>query len=274
MERFNAINEAICYWLGYQFKIGRERLIHEASLRFPIADTLTSKGTEINRIQLEKGYPCFIDRLVDIFVFDKAINDLTDDNWIDSIFEIYELKIAKKDSGNKYGQENQRIVDDILRLAYFNISTGKAAYFLICGRYQDFKNYFIGQKDAPQKDQDENIIIKERRSEAKITDSNNDIGWNINNSLYKDYFDFEFSSPPKPKEYTFFLNTLTGTESEEIGKEKFFGLNSFQSRYKIKDSLFIWGESIKIKTTCIAITPFENITHRTHACGIWKIEAE
>ncbi len=29
----NAIVEAISYWLGYQSKIGREQLIHEASLR-------------------------------------------------------------------------------------------------------------------------------------------------------------------------------------------------------------------------------------------------
>jgi hypothetical protein len=89
---------------------------------------------------------------------------------------------------------------------------------------------------------------------------------------------------PKPKEYTFFKNTILATDYETDSKnvrkvkkekkEKYFGLNSFQDRYEIKEGLFEWDESIKIKTTCITITPFEAITHRTHACGIWKIEAE
>ncbi len=43
-ERFNAVVDAVCYWLGYQFKIGRDNLMHEASLRYPIADTITAKG--------------------------------------------------------------------------------------------------------------------------------------------------------------------------------------------------------------------------------------
>lgn len=272
MEKFNAINEAVCYWLGYQFKIGRERLMHEASLRYPIADTLTANGTEIVKIQLEKGHPCFTDRLIDIFVFDKAINDLTEDNLLSSIAEIYELKLAKKETGTLRSQENQRVVDDILRLAYFNKSTGKDAYFLICGKYQDFKNYFIGQKDKVETDSDDNIVIKEqknRNGDGAIANT----GWNTTNSLYKEYFDFIVSTPTKSKEHTFVKQTLTGTESEDEKKEKTFGLQSFQDRYKIKDGILTWDQSIKIKTTCIAITPFEKITYRTHACGIWKIEA-
>lgn len=271
MDKFNAINEAVCYWLGYQFKIGRERLMHEASLRYPIADTLTANGTEIVKIQLEKGHPCFTDRLVDIFVFDKPINDITDENLIGSILEIYELKLAKKETGSERGQENQRVVDDILRLAYFNKSTNKDAYFLICGKYQDFKNYFIGQKDKVKTDDKNNIVIKEQHTQkgASAVASVN-AGWDVTNSLYKNYFEFEVL---KPKEHTFAKQTLTGTETEEENKIKSFGLNSFQDRYKIKDSILTWGATIKIKTTCIALTPFETITHRTHACGIWKIEA-
>lgn len=32
-EKFASIIDAVCYWLGYQLKIGREQLIHEASLK-------------------------------------------------------------------------------------------------------------------------------------------------------------------------------------------------------------------------------------------------
>ena len=267
MDKFNAINEAVCYWLGYQFKIGRDRLIHEASLRYPIADTITATGIEIAKIQLEKGHPCFIDRLVDVFIFDKPVIEVNDENLATSIVEIFELKIAKKETGTKEGQEHQRVIDDILRLAYFNQSTGKDAYFLISGKYQYFKNYFIGQKDSIQKDNNENILLKERQTSAE-----NSNGWNPQHSLYKNYFDFELTQ--QPKEYTFTRNEILIEDSDEEKKKKYFGLRSFQDRYKIKGNSIIWTDSIKIKTTCVALTPFESITHRTHACGIWKIETE
>ena len=265
MDKFNAINEAICYWLGYQFKIGRDKLIHEASLRYPIADTITATNIEIAKIQLEKGHPCFSDRLVDLFLYDKPVTEISEENLMSSIAEIYELKLAKKETGTKGGQENQRVVDDILRLAYFNQTTGKDSYFLICGKYQNFKNYFVGQKDKPQTDKDENILIKERLTSIATANE-----WNPQDSLYKEYFDFELSKTPKS--YIFNKNEILESDGEDEKKRKQFGLNSFQDRYKIKDGLITWSDSITIKTTCIALTPFESITHRTHACGIWKIE--
>lgn len=267
MDKFNAINEAICYWLGYQFKIGREKLIHEASLRYPIADTITATNIEIAKIQLEKGHLCFTDRLVDVFLYDKPVTEITEENYLTSIAEIYELKLAKKETGTKGGQEHQRVVDDILRLAYFNQTTGKDSYFLICGKYQNFKNYFVGQKDKPQTDTEANILIPERQTSISTANE-----WNPDKSLYKDYFDFELSKTQKS--YTFKKNEILESDSEDEKKQKLFGLNSFQDRYKIKDTLITWTDSITIKTTCIALTPFESITHRTHACGIWKIEAD
>lgn len=266
MYKFNAINEAICYWLGYQFKIGRDNLIHEASLRYPIADTITATDIEIAKIQLERGHPCFSDRVVDIFLYDKPITRITKENFVSSIAEIYELKLAKKETGTKGSQEHQRVIDDILRLAYFNQATTKDSYFLICGTYQNFKNYFIGQKDIPETDSNENILIKERTTSTN--NSNNE--WNSKDSLYKDYFDFELFGLPKT--YTFIKNEILDCDSEDEKKQKQFGLNSFQDRYKIKNNSITWSDSIKIKTTCVAITPFESVTHRTHACGIWKIE--
>lgn len=267
---FEAIREAICFWLGYQFKIGRERLIHEASLRYPIADTITAEGTKIANIQLEKGHPCFTDRSVDVFVFDKDVIDITNNNFINSIVGIFELKIVKKGTGTEYSQENQRVIDDILRLAYFNQYTGKRAYFLICGEYQDFKNYFVGQKDLIQKDKNNKIVVEERSS-----DKNDNNGWNGKNSLYNNYFDFNYSfnPPSEPKLYTFRRNSISKSDSKEEIKKKHFGINSFQDRYEIKDNVIIWKDSITIKTTCISITPFESISFRTHACGIWQIEA-
>lgn len=267
MDKFNAINEAICYWLGYQFKIGREKLIHEASLRYPIADTITATNIEIAKIQLEKGHPCFTDRLVDVFLYNKPVTEFTEENCLTSIAEIYELKLVKKETGTKGGLEHQRVIDDILRLAYFNQATGKDSYFLICGKYQNFKNYFVGEKDTPKTDTEANILIPERHTSISPAKE-----WNPEKSLYKNYFNFDLSKTPKS--YTFMKNKILKKDSEIEKKIKLFGLNSFQDRYKIKDTLITWNDSITIKTTCIALTPFETITHRTHACGIWKIEAK
>ena len=267
MEKFNAINEAICYWLGYQFKIGRDQLVHEASLRYPIADTITATDIEIAKIQLESGHPLFSDRLVDLLLYDQPITKIPEENLLSSISEMYELKLAKKETGTKGGQENQRIIDDLLRLAYFNQQTGKDSYFLICGTYQNFKNYFVGQRDKPQTGTGKNILIKERQNSTTTPNE-----WNPRESLYREYFDFELFKTPKS--YVFNKNEIFDSDTESEVKQKQFGLNSFQERYKIKDGLMTWTDSIHIKTTCVALTPFESITHRTHACGIWKIEAE
>ena len=197
LEKFNAINEATCYWLGYQFKIGRERLIHEASLRYPIADTITAKGTEINKIYLEKGHPYFLDRYIDVIIYNKNYNKIPKENLIPSISEIYELKLAKQTTNTKYGGENQRVVDDILRLAYTHLNSKKDCYFLICGKYQDFKNYFIGDKTDPKTDSNNNLLIKEKKapkSSKEIQDQ-----WITKKSLYKNYFDFSIGNS---KEFT------------------------------------------------------------------------
>jgi hypothetical protein len=103
MKKLIAVNEAVCFWLGYQFKIGREMLIHEASLRYPIADTITAKGTDITRIQLEKGHPCFTDRLIDVIVYEKNSETISSDNHIQSIQEIYELKLVTLATASKFG---------------------------------------------------------------------------------------------------------------------------------------------------------------------------
>ena len=273
-DKFKSVCEAICYWLGYQYSIGRERLIHEASLRYPIADAITSNGTSIDKIQLEKGHPCFEDKVVDIFVCNKNVKSIE----IDSIESIFELKLSKQDTGNVSGKERQRIVDDILRLAYFNLKYQKDAFFLICGTYKDFKNYFVGDKATQMRDANQNIQVgmrqgKDSKNNQTIVASDK---WNIENSLYKDYFYFDYidtilsGQSPKKKVYTFEILDKDPSTNE-------FGLKSFQKSYKSKKNkldqeIVIFKEKLKIKTTCVAITPFESKPNRTHACGIWRIE--
>lgn len=277
---FFSLNEAICYWLGYQFNIGRKRLLHEASLRYPIADALTGEGIEINRIALEKGHPYFNDRYVDILVSNEDLNKVEKEDFIDALNSLIELKICKAETGRQYSNEHQRIVDDILRLAYFNLISKKDSYFIICGQYKDFKNYFIGQKDEKTKNDNNDIQLKERQGNQADQDRNDtSLGWNVDKSLYSSFFDFEVQHFPvvnkedKSKTYTLKLNTIPEDTDEKEKKKSEHGFNSFQLNYKPKAEHLQFESEIIIKTTCMAITPFELNPSRTHACGIWKIEA-
>lgn len=273
-SKFEAINNAICYWLGYQHKIGREKLIHEASLRYPIADVLTGQGTEINKIQLEKCHPYFVDRPVDLFVYNKPTNDVEDENLVDSIAEMYELKLAKNTTNTEFGNENQRIIDDILRLAFLNKGSGNSCYFVICGTYENFKTYFIGDKNKPTIDKKNRAILNLNKDDKEPNK------WNTQRSLYKDYFEFhingtktyEFKITPEAPNYSKSeLKDLSKDEIKEYKKAK-FGLTDFSRRYETKaDTISI--DPITVQTTCLGITAFEGTSHRTHAGGIWKIES-
>lgn len=261
-EKFNAIVDAVCYWLGYQFKIGRDKLMHEASLRYPIADTLTAKGIPIDKINLEKAHPFFEDKIVDLITFDKKVSEINDTNFNNSISEIYEFKLAKTKTNTKYGDEHQRIVDDILRLAYFNLETGKDCYFLMCGKYDEFNAYFLGKTKR---------VIKNNGSSVTVIPSSNVVenNWNSTNSLYNDYFKFKINDSAT---YLFDKNEIPTDANEKQKKELEFGLSSFQARYKIKNSLTAWNDTLKLRTTCMAISLFELNPTKTHAAAIWKIE--
>lgn len=270
----NSINEAVCYWLGYQFTIGRERLIHEASLRYPIADAITSGKIAISKIYLEKGHPYFEDKVVDIFLLNEKESNISMESIdLEAISAIFELKLSKVDTGNQFGEEKKRVIDDILRLAYFNLYSKKDAYFLICGTYADFKNYFIGdkiEKTTIKKDDIDILQTNERQGTSFINQVEfiNPKEWKTENSLYKDYFNFEVGSQKK------YIFKIDENEIDDTKKQKKFGLKSFQERYIIKEKLIEYEEKLSIKTTCMAITPFESIPSRMHACAIWKVEAE
>lgn len=245
-EKFPAIVDAVCYWLGYQFKIGREQLIHEASLRYPIADTITSKGTAINRIVLEKLHPLFKSKKIDLVIYDNSVKE-EDFDKDTKLQEVYEFKLAKNDTGKEHSDEHQRVFDDVIRLAYYHLWSQKDCYFLMCGKYSDFKNYFIGQMKPPNTKVAEVVGVSKELSEWKP------IG------LYKDWFGFA-------------LNEQKTKLFKDEGKDK-WGLSSFKKNYDVRDDI---GRqllnSITLKTTCIGITPPGLERVRTHAAAIWKIE--
>jgi hypothetical protein len=264
-EKFNAIVEAVCYWLGYQFKIGRDQLIHEASLRYPIADTITAKGVAINRIILEKLHPIFIKKYIDLVIYDETVKEPATEKDDTKLKEVFEFKLAKSATSKEHKEEHQRVFDDIVRLAYYNLWSEKECYFLICGKYEDFKTFFVGQKSELKKENRKILVpIRQKTNNQFISENTTteqiDEGkiWEPE-GIYKDWFGF------KIEEVKILIFEKNNNQ---------FGLRSFQKSYKIRNpKIHKYDDSIIIKTKCIAITPsgLENV--KTHAAGIWKIEA-
>ncbi len=264
-EYCNAIVDAVCYWLGYQFKIGRDQLIHEASLRYPIADTITSKGVSIDRIVLEQLHPIFKSKKIDLAIFDKDTTKADIEKDDKKLKEVFEFKLAKIQTSVEHSDEHQRVFNDVVRLAYYNSWSNKDCYFLMCGKYEDFKTYFVGQQAKPTTTQNyKNIIPNRNKSTTHQTNFNltdsilQATEWKPH-GLYKDWFGFKQGEEKK----MVFDNTNND-----------WGLRPFQDSYHVRDlTKYPYDTKIEIKTKCITITPggLENI--KTHAAGIWKIEA-
>lgn len=265
--KFNSIVDSVCYWLGYQLKIGREQLIHEASLRYPIADTITARGVSINRVVLEQRHPLFKSKKIDLVIFDETVEVPADEENDKKIKEVFEFKIANSKTAKLESDEHQRVFDDVTRLAYYNMWGKKDCYFLMCGKYEEFKAYFVGHNESVVKDINGKNKLVERKNSSKMnSDGKPDLNvelW-ISDGIYEKWFSFH---PGECKIITFEVNN-----SNVLNK---WGLESFQNRYELREenrSKFSFSEKIEIKTTCIAITPAGE-KNRTHAAGIWKIEA-
>lgn len=258
-DRSAAIIEAVSYWLGYQYKIGRNQLIHEASLRYPIADTITSKGTSINRIVLEQLHPIFKSKKIDLVIYNEDVIDPSSEENDEKLNEVFEFKIAKSDT-SKFGSiEHQRVFDDVVRLAYYHQWHNKNCYFLMCGKYEEFKAYFIGQRSEISEENGKKIVTPRRSQEDSTKPENRE--WKPD-GIYKDWFGFKIG---EVKEINF--------EVSDSKNEDEFGLQSFKRNYQIRMGIGkSFGDKVNVKTTCLAITSPGIEKTRTHAAGIWKIE--
>lgn len=253
-SKFRSINDAICYWLGYQFKIGRQQLVHEASLRYPISDALTATALSVDQIELEKLHPVFKSKKIDLVTYkdtkSKASNNLC---------EIYEFKLAKAATDKKGKSEHQRVFNDVVRLAYIHKQMNLDCYFLMCGKKDDFAAFFVRQKTntkvtaGAKQTMSQNKISQKKKSDEMVWESE---------GLYKNWFDFKYGGVKN----VIFNQSATNVKSM---------LDKFQSKYKIrKNQGMDWSneKSIKIRTTCVAITTHAEAMKKTHAAGLWKIE--
>jgi len=262
-KRLNALIDTVCYWLGYQTKIGRAGLIHEASLRYPVADAMTAKGIEIDRIILEQLHPSFKKRFIDLALLQENQLVSNSRNNYSNIQELYEFKLAKYETSIELGEEHQRVFNDIVRLAYYNLWNQKECYFLMCGSYGNFKTYFVGQENRTAKDKKHAPVKYSKKDkvddwEKSLKEAAEKNSWNPL-GIYKDWFGFKIN---EEKRVTFRSDTNN------------FGLKLFQKNYKRRTpKANPFKDSFTIKTKCIDITPSGLENAKTHAAGLWKIEA-
>jgi len=127
---FNKLLHSATYYLSYQDRIGRNFMIDESSLKYPIADYLTGLEFPLSSIKLEYVHPEFLKRSIDL---------VTTDATGDIIYNAFEFKRAK--NSTKYESEQNRIFHDLMRLHLIS-ELGGNAYFLMAGPLEDFIQNF------------------------------------------------------------------------------------------------------------------------------------
>ena len=128
---FNKLLHSVTYYLSYQESIGREFMIYESSLKFPVADYFTSLEIPLSNIQLEFSHPNLKNRQIDLITTDKSKMNIE---------KAFEFKISRQYT--KYEPEQKRIFNDLMRLYLIGKSNGSACYFIIAGKQGDFIQYF------------------------------------------------------------------------------------------------------------------------------------
>jgi hypothetical protein len=128
---FTKLLHSITYYLSYQERIGRNFMVSESSLKYPVADYLTGLEMPLTHIQLEHPHPYLKKRQIDL---------VTTDETKDFIETAFEFKIARNNT--KYDAEQQRIFSDLMRLHLIAKSNKSSCYFIVAGSQEDFIQYF------------------------------------------------------------------------------------------------------------------------------------
>lgn len=119
---------AVIWWLNYISAVGRNYIINESSIKYPVAEYLEKSICEKNNIKFGFNHPVLFDRSLDLFY--KR----------DDLETAFEFKFIKDGSTTSPG-EKQRIFNDLMRL--FFLGPEQKGYFLICGIKSEFKNSFM-----------------------------------------------------------------------------------------------------------------------------------
>ena len=177
---FNKLIYSATYYLCYQDSIGRGFMIDESSLKYPIADYLTSLEMPLSKIQLEYSHPDLKKRNIDLITKD-----------VQNIKNAFEFKISRQNT--KYEPEQKRIFNDLMRLHLIAKSNNSSCYFIIAGTQSEFIQFF------------RSIVSK------RPTTNNKDLP--LPEGFYTEWFKFKVG-----EEQSFDVKNVKGNEYEKIYK--------------------------------------------------------
>ncbi len=232
---FDKLIHSITYWLSYQERIGRNFMIQESSLKYPVADYLTGLGTPIEYIGLEYSHPQLKSRRIDLVTADSPLSYNTH-----KIQVAIEFKIANYLT--KYEPEQKRIFNDLMRMYFVNKNNNTSSYFIICGKHNEFIQNF---RSIPTRKPTQN-------TKHMIPDPD---------GFYsKKWFGFG-----KNEEMIFLVEKETNNTYKKI-------YTNFLNEYSPRDNSFSWELPKKITTKCIAISRFSRVNPTPYVGSIWKIQ--
>lgn len=131
MIEFNKLIQSVTYYLSYQDKIGRSFMIDESSLKYPVADYLSSLEMPLYQIALEYAHPHLKKRQIDLVTTDKTRQQIK---------RAFEFKMSR--SNTKYESEQKRVFNDLMRLYLLSKHNNSDSYFIMAGKQSDFIQYF------------------------------------------------------------------------------------------------------------------------------------
>jgi ribosomal protein L23 len=230
---FNRLIQSVTYYLSYQDKIGRGFMVDESSLKYPVADYLTSLEMPLANIQLEFSHPDLWKRQIDLITTDQPDRKLKQ-----KVESAYEFKISRQNT--KYEPEQKRIFNDLMRLYFVGKSNGSSCYFIIAGTQKDYIQYF--------------------RSIATKRPAPNNKDLPIPEGFYTEWFNFKAGEVK-----TFDVKKTTVKIYEDI-------YTAFLNDYKPKIDTDTLELPDKLTTTCIAISALSREFPTPYVGGIWKIE--
>lgn len=159
----------IKWWLNYTSSVGRDYILSEGAIKFPLVEYLERSNVE--HIELEYSHPDFSKKRFDLFFIEK----------ITRLEYVYEFKYIKNAS-TKDRDEKQRIFDDLMRLFVY-VNSSRKGNFLICGEQAEFVANF-------QRIQKYQGAIRTRQASSLPTKFTSE-------GFYTEWFSFEPSSPVK-----------------------------------------------------------------------------
>jgi hypothetical protein len=234
--KINQLASTVRWWLSYITAVGRDQVLSEAALKFPVVEYLQKSLVE--KVELEYKHPKLARRRIDLYFKDNEGEN------------VFEFKYIKRGSTQDL-DEKQRIFNDLMRL-YLCLKKEFKGYFLICGSQFDFISSF---ERITKPDTNQFIIPKTRDEERQPIEA---IGF------YTEWFSFDISTPSKqiyPK--------ASETEYGKIYDQ--FKLDYHISFLETTGNVFQLPESLTTHLLFLSEDINQDKSDQTTKIGIWEV---